>query len=234
LGAAGVEIDARRELQPPVSRTAIRQLLKWLDDYRLRLACLTFQIRHGLGDSPNLERRIEALKDTLRLAYQLRCQSVVCDIGQVPAVEQVTLRDQWRDVANDLGRTSHKEGAFLAARTGSMSPRELGQFFAELDPGSLMVSLDPGNVLLHGHALEGAIEALGGHIVHLHARDAVRDFAARKAVEVEVGRGSVDWSKTLAELEQNGFQGYITVGREESPHPQLECQHAFQYLQNLF
>lgn len=234
LGAMAVEIDARQELPLPVSRTAIRQLLKWLEDYRLRLACLTFQTRHGLGDSPNLERRVEAIKEHLRLAYQLGCSCVVCDIGEVPSTEQTERRNIWLEVINDIGRSAHKEGAFLAARTGTAAPAELASLLRDANPGSLMVDLDPGNLILHGHPWDTAAQQLGAYTIHLHARDAVRDFSARRAIDVEVGRGSVDWAAVLAGLEQHGFNGYTTVGREGSPNPKLECQQAAEYLRNLF
>lgn len=234
LGVEAVEIDARQELPAPVSRTAVRQLLKWLDDYRLKLACLTFQIRHGLGDSIHLERRIGAIKENMRLAYQLGCNSLVCDIGEIPSPEQTTLRDQWVDVVNDIGRFGQREGAFLAATTGLAPPAVLAQFIRDCDTGSLMVDLDPGNLLLHGHSLEGVVETLGVNTLQLHVRDAVRDFAARRAIEVEVGRGSVDWSAILAGLEQQGFQGYATIARQAAKQPQLEYQQACEYLRNLF
>jgi len=234
LGYQGVEIDARQELSAPVSRTAIRQLLKYLDDYRLRVACLTFQTRRSLNDSDQLEQRLDALKNTLRLAYQLRCNCVVSDIGEIPTAEATVARDQLRDVIDDLGRWSQKEGAFLAARTGIAAPEELAQLIAESQPASLMVDLDPANLLLHGHAIAPALEHLRSHVIHLHARDAVRDFSARRAVEVELGRGSVDWPTVFAALEQANYNGFATVGRSDAENPRLECQQAGEYLQNLF
>lgn len=234
LGVEAVEIDARQELPAPVSRTAIRQLLKWLDDYRLKVACLTFQIRHGLGDATHLDRRIGAIKETMRLAYQLGCNSLVCDIGEIPPPEQAHLRDQWIDVVNDIGRFGQREGAFLAAKTGIASPAVLAQFLQECDTGSLMVDLDPGNLLLHGHSLDGVVQALGANTLQLHVRDAVRDFAARRAIEVEVGRGSVDWSIILSGLEQHGFHGYATIARTDAKQPRLEYQQACEYVRNLF
>ncbi len=234
LGANAVEIDVRKELPLPVSRTAVRQLLKWLDDYRLRIACLTFQTRHGLGDPMYLERRIEAIKENLRLAYQLGCSALVCDLGEIPKPDEVERRSVWLDVINELGRFAQKEGAFLTARTGAAESRELAELLRDAHPGSLMVDLDPGNLILHGHPWDTAAQDLGAYTIHLHARDAVRDFSARRAIEVEVGRGSVDWAAVLAGLEQHGFNGYTTIGRMEALNPKLEYQQAAEYLQNLF
>lgn len=229
-----VEIDGRSELPADLSKTGIRQIQKLLEDYRLRLAALTFQTRRPLGDLTDLQQRIDAVKNALRLAYQLGTSTVVCDIGPIPAVEQGVDRDRWRDVLNDLGRTSQREGAFLAARTGTASPDALADFKAELEPGCLLIDLDPARLLLHEHEVETALTRLSDDVIHLHAIDAVRDFAARRAVEVEMGRGSVDWASVFAHLEQANFAGYVTVGRQQSTQPIVEAQQAAEYLQNLF
>lgn len=233
IGADAVTIDARQEFVAPVSRTAVRQLLKQLEDYRLKVAALVFQTRHGLGDSQNLERRIEAIKATLRLGYQLGTNCVVCDIGEIPSSEQDDARSQWVDVVNDLGRAAHREGAFLAARTGATSPESLASLLQDTEPGSLMVSMDPAQAILHGNSVPACLK-LSQHAIHLHASDAVRDFAARKAIEVELGRGSVDWPEVMSAMEQGGFNGFITVGRNDGGQAGVECQNAIDYLRNLF
>lgn len=233
-GAIAVSLDARRQIQPQeLSRTGIRQILKWLEDQRLKVACLVFQPRHSLAADPNLQQRIDALKLTLRTAYQLGCQVVSCDIGPIPAVESPE-RSQLRDVLMDLANTAQKEGAFLAARTGRAAPEELTELIRELPQGTLMVDLDPGNLIIHEHDLEVALKQLSSLVVHLQARDAVRDFASRQTVEVELGRGSVDWTQVFAHLEQHHFNGYATVGRMGSPDPQTETATAIEYLTNLF
>jgi sugar phosphate isomerase/epimerase len=234
LGAEAVEIDARQELPSEISRTAVRHIQKYLSDYRLKIACLTFQTRHSLVELKNLEQRLDAIKNTLRTAYELGTNAVVCDIGRIPEPTQEKERVRLRDILNEIGRFSHKEGAFLAARTGQATADELADMITELEPGSIMIDLDPGNIILHEHEVKPALERLTADTLHLHARDAVRDFAIRKGVEVELGRGSVDWPEVLARLEQFNFSGYATVGRSDSPNPVLECQQAAEYLKNLF
>lgn len=235
IGAAAIEIDARQQISPQeLSRTGVRQILKWLSDYRLKIACVNFQTRHAISDDQNLQRRIDAIKQTLKTAYQLGCTTVTCDIGPIPKAENEDQRNQLRDVLMDIGQTSQREGAFLAARTGRASPEELSELITELPMGTLMVDLDPGNLIIHEHDVESALTSLSAHAVHLHARDAVRDFAARQTVEVELGRGSVDWQSVFAHLEQRQFQGYTTVGRIGSPDPIEEAKLAIEYLHNLF
>lgn len=235
LGVPGVVLDARQQIQPQeLSRTGVRQILKWLEDQRLKIACLLFQPRHALSDDQNLQQRIDAIKATLKTAYQLGCNTVSCDIGPIPSTEQVAQRTQLKDVLLDIAQVAHREGAFLAARTGRAAPSALVELLEELPQGSLMIDLDPGNLIIHEHELEPALQGLAALTVHLHARDAVRDFASRQTVEVELGRGSVDWPTVFAHLERHHFQGYTTVGRMGSPEPVQEAAMAKEYLQNLF
>lgn len=233
-GACAVEIDARQQLNAQeLSRTGVRQILKWLSDHRLKVACLRFQPRHALADNQNLQQRIDAIKSTLKTAYQLGCSTVCCDIGPIPQPES-DQANQLRDVLLDIANAAHREGAFLAARTGRAAPQQLADLIQELPHGTLLVDMDPGNLVIHEHEVETALKRLSSSAVHLHARDAVRDFASRQTVEVELGRGSVDWPAVFAHLEQEQFQGYTTVGRVGSPDPLLEATMAVQYLQNLF
>ncbi|MEC8473389.1 MAG: TIM barrel protein, partial [Planctomycetota bacterium] len=85
LGATSVEIDARTEIQPSqMSDTGLRQLRKMLDDLNLKVAALRFQTRRGYDSLDDLDRRIDATKDTMKLAYRLGSPVVVNSIGQVP------------------------------------------------------------------------------------------------------------------------------------------------------
>ena len=88
MGAQAVELDARNDVRASVlTETGIRQLNKMLGDYNLRVAALRFQTRRGYDNPSDLERRIEATKATMKLAYQLGCNVVINNIGHVPETE---------------------------------------------------------------------------------------------------------------------------------------------------
>ena len=55
-----------------MSETGLRQLRKMLDDLNLKVAALRFQTRRGYDSLDDLDRRIDATKDTMKLAYRLR------------------------------------------------------------------------------------------------------------------------------------------------------------------
>lgn len=45
-----------------------------------------------------------------------------------------------------------------------------------------------------------------------------------------LGQGSVDFAEILGVLEEQGYDGYFTVGREAATHPVLEIEAAMQYM----
>jgi sugar phosphate isomerase/epimerase len=93
--------------------------------------------------------------------------------------------------------------------------------------------LDPGNLILHGYSPLEAVQALGPNILHVHARDGVRDLARGRGLEVPVGRGSADFPALLGALQEQDYRGCFTVGRETADEPELEIEQAITYLRNL-
>ena len=78
LGADAVEIDARNELKPrDLSQTGMRQMRKLLNDRNLRVCAIGFRTRQGYNVVENLNRRVEATKEAMRMAYQLGTNVVV-------------------------------------------------------------------------------------------------------------------------------------------------------------
>ncbi len=117
--------------------------------------------------------------------------------------------------------------------TGSESGAEMAQLIEALPAGSVMVNLDPGNLIINGLSPAEAVDALGPHIAHVHARDGVRDLARGRGLEVPLGRGTADFPTLLAKLEEVGYRGYLTVERESSNAPLDEIALAVQFLKNM-
>jgi sugar phosphate isomerase/epimerase len=79
------------------------------------------------------------------------------------------------------------------------------------------------------------MQALAARVTHFRARDGVRDLSLGRGVEVQLGRGSVDFPQLLALLEERSYQGYLTVERRETSGNALgECAQALEFLGNLF
>lgn len=232
LGASAVELDARGEIHPSqLSDTGLRQLRKLLADLDLRVAALRFQTRRGYDHPQDLDRRIEATKATMQLAYRLDCPVVVNAIGSVPSSEDDPRWTSLRTVLDDLGRYGTRVGAFLAAETGT----EPGETLANLLDGSpdafIAVALNPGQLIVNRHDVREAILALKERIQLVCAVDGVLDLAAGRGISVPLGQGTADFPELIGMLEDTQYRGRYVVGRRESTIEEL--QQAIEYLKNL-
>ena len=82
--------------------------------------------------------------------------------------------------------------ALLAAETGSEDGADLARLLAGLPSGGIGVNFDPGNLIINGFSPREALAALGRDVLHVHAKDAVRDLAQGRGLETPLGRGSAD------------------------------------------
>lgn len=232
-GAEAVEIDARGEITPQISRTGIRQLRKMLDDLRLRVAAVNFRTRGGYSRMEGLETRVAATKAAMDLAYQLGASVVVNHLGPIPSEENT---EAWRlliEVLQDLGVYGNRAGALLAAETAQESGQQLARVLAALPEGTLGVDLNPGKLLLGGFSPREAIEALGPAILHVHASDAVVDVPGQEGYPVRPGRGAVDYPAVLGALDEFGYRGYLTVQHPTADNPRRDLAMAVKYLRSL-
>ena len=234
LGAAAVEIDLRNQLpQEELSRSGVRHIRKMLDDLNLRVSAASFLTRRGYDVLDDLDRRIDATKKALQLAYDLGSSVLINSVGSVPTEET---SPQWATLMqslSDIGRFGQRIGATLCAETGGESGSELLRLIKALPDGSLGVNLDPGNLIVNGHSPLEAVTALGRYVLHVHAKDGVRDTAQGRGIEVPLGRGSCEFPVLLAILEQHDYRGYVTIERQNSSDPLGEIAASVLFLKNL-
>src|SRR5262245_61479457 len=111
LGAQAVEIDARGEIKPQdLSRTAVRQIRKLLEDLNLTVCAVGFRTRRGYGVRDGLEGRLEATRQAFKFAYDLGCNIVVNQVGRVPEKSEGADWDLLIDSLSDLGRSGQHIG----------------------------------------------------------------------------------------------------------------------------
>jgi sugar phosphate isomerase/epimerase len=235
MGATAVELDARGEFRPrDLTQSGLRQIRKWLDDYGLKVCAVSFRTHRGYDSEDELQPRLEATKEAMRFASAFRCPVVINQVGRIDP--QQTDSRSWNclvQALSDLGHFGQHVGAWLAMETGTESGADMARLIDALPPGSVMVNLDPGNLIVNGFSPDEAVRELGRHIAHVHAKDAVRDLARGRGLEVPLGRGSADFPSLLATLEEFGYRGYLTVERESPQNPLEEVSLAVEYLKNL-
>jgi sugar phosphate isomerase/epimerase len=241
MGVDAVEIDARTELRPAsLSETGLRQFRKMLKDLNLKVCAVAFPTRRGYDQFEDLDRRVAATKEAMKMAYALGASVVVNQIGQIPdppdseSVDDAN--DRWQsllDVLSDLGHFGDRHGAQLAAETGSESGAALAKLLAAVPQASVGATLNPGNLIVNGFSPAEAVRELGEGILYVRVRDAVRDLARGRGVEVALGRGSADFPALLGALEEHDYRGYLAIERREAQDPIFEISQAILYLRNL-
>lgn len=237
IGASGIEVNGRTEIKPAdMSRTAVRHIKKMLADHKLTVSAVNFPTRSGYATLDLLEPRIEGTKAAMTMAYELGCNVVCNDIGPIPEDRE---SPQWHTLTEalaDIGHHGQRCGAWLAARTtpNSGDGSQLKTLIDSLPVQSLFVDFDPAGFVLNEHSATDAIAILAEHVMNFRARDAVRDFSLGRGVEVELGRGSIDWAALLGKLEEKNYNGFITVDRDPESDPVMHCAQGLEYLSNLF
>jgi sugar phosphate isomerase/epimerase len=234
LGADGVEIDARTELPPvQLSRTGLREVHRLLDDLNLRVSAVAFPTRRGYEVADDLERRVEATQTAMRMAHDLRSDVLVNRVGRVPENEHEPAYARMIEALTAIGVYAERVGVRLAAQTADESPQKLAGLIDALPEHSVGIDFYPAGLVQAGYSTVEAVEILGRHVIHVHACDAVRDMATRRAIQVELGRGSADLPEILGRLTQFEYRGWVTIEQREAADPINEIGNAVAYLRSL-
>lgn len=232
--AEAVEIDALGDLNPrDMSDSAYRHVRKMLADYNLQVSAVGFRTRRGYNVPDGLDARVEATKQAMDFAYRLGARAVVNYVGRIPHKPEGRDWELLVETLADIGRISQRTGAMLAARTGAESGEDLQRLLKSLPAGSLAVDFDPGGLVVNGFSAGDAVDRLAEHVIHVHARDAVRDLAQGRGVETSLGQGAVDFPQILGKLEEHGYRGFFTVEREPGRESLYELSEAVKYLRRF-
>ncbi len=236
IGASAVEFDARNDVRPSdLSDTGLRQLRKMLDDLNLRVAALRFPTRRGYDTTVELDRRVDATKAAMQLAYRLGAPVVINQIGEIPAETEDPRYVTLRSVMEDLGAFGTKIGANFAAETGTESGEKLRGLLDASEHGFVGAALNPGQLIINRLSPREAIKSLGDRIQVVCAVDGVIDLSAGRGLAVPLGQGTADFPELLGALEDFPFRGDFIVGRQDMPSESAldELTQGVEYLRNV-
>jgi sugar phosphate isomerase/epimerase len=168
----------------------------------------------------------------MRLAAQLKARVLICDLGQLPEASSSAMTTL-TEVVTSLGGHGNRLGVQLAAQAGFETFDQVAGFIDTLPEGSLFLDLHPGRLLADGHSPSEFVSTLGQQIAHVHATDAVRDFSTGRNMEVELGRGSADFTSLLGQLEEFEYRGWLTIERTDSSQTANDVANAVKFLRAI-
>ena len=151
----------------------------------------------------------------MQLAIDLGTRRVVVPCPKVPTDPESPRAVVLRETLLALATFGDRIGAVLALEIGFDSAETVKEYFAGFDTGSLKVTYDTANLLMHGHDPLANLAPLQGLVAHVHARDARSSGLSRGLQEVPVGAGDIDWLAFTATLQVIEFDGFLTVEREQ-------------------
>jgi sugar phosphate isomerase/epimerase len=233
LRAKGVQFDAREEIRPgELTDTGRRQLQHLLGELGLSIASLAFPTRRSFYDGEQLDARVSAIKQTMQHAWQLQARVVTARIGKIPSDKESKPYRLLFDVLSDLARHGNQVGATLAITPTHDSPEVLSDLVVAVKTGPLGIDFDPAVFVMSGHNPADALRALHSLVLHVTARDAIRDIDAG-GLETALGRGEVEWVELLPLLDEINYTGWVTVNRTQGDDRAGDAARAIQYLKNI-
>lgn len=233
MGARAVQVDASGDLSPDVlGDTGRREFRNLLRSFDLDLAALNVPLRHGLDLAANLQPRLEHGRKAMRLAFDLGARRVVVPCPKLP--EEADARAAlMRESLLSLGAFGDRVGCVVALEIGFDSGAKVKEYLAGFDVGSLKVTYDPANFLLHGHDPLANLMPLEGLVAHVHARDARSAGVSRGLQEVPLGAGDIDWMALTATLQVLEFDGVLAVEREQGESKLADVTAGVKFLQRF-
>ena len=216
MGAAGVQVDGGGDLDPGrLGGTGRREFRNLLRSFNQELAAVNVPLRHGLDVAENQQQRIDHVQKSMQLAFDLGARKVVVPCPPIPDDAASPRAQRMAESLRALGAFGDRIGTVLALEIGFDAAGKVKAHLAGFDTGSLKITFDPVNLLVHGHDPLANLTALQGWVVHVHARDARSAGASRGVQEVPVGAGDVDWLAFTATLHAMDFDGFLAVEREQ-------------------
>jgi sugar phosphate isomerase/epimerase len=216
MSAAGLQIDAVGDLAPDaLGETGRREFRNLLRSFNQELAALNVPLRNGLDVSENLQPRLEHIRKVMQLAFDLGARRVVVPCPKIARDLTVPRAQTMRESLFALGQHGDRIGSVLALEIGYDPAETVKTYLGTFDSGSLKVTYDPANMLIHGHDPIANLNALKMLLSHVHARDARSASLSRGLQEVPLGAGDVDWMTFTATLQILEFDGFMVVEREQ-------------------
>jgi sugar phosphate isomerase/epimerase len=133
---------------------------------------------------------------------------------------------------HEIGKRADRYGVTIAFRSDLASLAALERAIKSASCQWFGVDLDPVAIVRDSLGLDEIFSRLGGLIVHVRGRDAVRG-TDRRTRPAPIGRGSVNWGALMSNLDETGYQGWLTIDSLELQDRAAAAQAGLEYLRNL-
>ncbi|MCE9562530.1 MAG: sugar phosphate isomerase/epimerase [Planctomycetes bacterium] len=234
MSSAGIQVDAVGELAPDaLGETGRRAFRNLLLSFSQELAALNVPLRNGLDSAEKLQQRLDHVRKVMHLAVDLGTQRIVVPCPKIPEDATTARATTMRESLLVLGEQADRLGLVLALEIGFDSADKVKQYLGGFDMGTLKVTFDPANMLLHGHDPLASLHPLKEYLTHVHARDARSASLNRGMQEVPLGAGDIDWMAFTATLQVLEYDGFMVVERDQGEDKLTDVTNGVKFLRRF-
>ena len=212
-----------------MSATDRKQFREFVAGRGLVISALCADYFKGFLNPETNDDIVEKSKRAVDLAVDLGTDVITTHIGTIPEDDTDPKWEIGIGALTGLSAYAADRGVSFACETGPESGPVMKKFLDLIPTKGICVNFDPANLTMNGFDHLAAVDDLKDYIVHTHAKDGLR----KKAKEVPLGEGDVDFPKYLARLDAIGYDGFLTIEREVGDNPVVDIVKAVEFLRSL-
>ena len=194
------------------------------------------QITLGLLPPEYRAMRIKNLCDGADFAHKLGVKNVATHMGFIPENPNDPQFAPFCVAVRQVAEYLKKNEQYLLFETGQETPVTMLRCFEKVGSDNLGVNLDTANLILYGKANPvDALDVFGKYVMNIHAKDGNYPTNGHDlGMEVQIGKGKVDFRALFQKLYELGYDSYVTIEREISGEQQIkDIRESKKYLQNM-
>lgn len=190
----------------------------------------------GLVPRETRAARIAHIKKASEFAKQCGVAAVQTHCGFIPENPNDPVYKETVVAMREVAEYCKRNGQNFRYETGQETPITLVRAIRDVGLDNQGVNFDLANLILYGKANPvDAIEILAPYVQGIHAKDGLWPTNPKDlGEEVAIGKGKVDFPRTIARLKELKYPGAVTIEREISgPQQREDVREAKEYLRRL-
>jgi sugar phosphate isomerase/epimerase len=199
----------------------------------MELTALNCPLRYAIDTFENQQARIEHIRRVMALAFELGPRLVNVQFPKLVDDPESQKAKLLREAVLALGQYGDRIGSTVTFEIGFDSGERIRDYLNTFDCGSIGVTYDPVNMMLHGHDPVKNLLLLQGKIQYVHARDARQVTVSQGAAEVAVGAGDIEWLGFMGTLTAIEYRGWVVVDRETGQNRLADIAAGVKFLKRM-
>ena len=247
----GIQIWASPYLD--ASKQEKKDLLAKIEDKGLKISAILLDTGYRmLFVREGNERLMDMAKRLFDIANEFGVTALTSHIGVVPKDKNSIWYEKLYTNFKELADYVYSANCKFAVETGPEPSARLKEFLDSVNSKGAAVNLDPANLVsVHNEDPVQAVYNLKDYIIHTHAKDSkwikpsnpealylpdIYNIPRQERghyQEMPLGEGMVPWERYLKALKDIGYDGYLTIERENGDNREQDIVNGKNILDNI-